>query len=128
MPQMKTNVRWLPVWVSLVLLLALGSASTACIVRCIGVHCHAVAKAKNVPPCHNEAPREGPTKPCPQSGVIASADSVAVAKPTLAHVVTWSVPERIAFLPSPAQASAVRQESNSPPGLQSLKLSVVLRV
>jgi len=119
-----TNVQWLSL--PALVFFALFSANAACIVRCIGMPCHAGAKA--TPPCHNEGPEEAPTKPCQRPALITSVDSDEVATPARAHVISWGVPERITSLHFPAQAAAVPRERDAPPVSEWRKLSGVIRI
>ena len=123
----KTNVRWFPVPVFLVIV-ALVGASTGCIVRCVGVPCYADAEATNLPPCHNEVPEESPAKQCKHSALVAPADSFAVAEPALGLLLLWGDPEGVASLAFPAPALDVPRERNSPNSSEPPKLSVVLRI
>lgn len=98
-------------------LVALFNASAACIIRCIDVQ-----------PCHDRALHQPPAGPCQESALMASADSVALAKTAIAHLAKWNVPEGMASLALRAQRPAFLWESHFGRGPQSLQLPLVLRI
>jgi hypothetical protein len=119
-------VRWLSVPISVIVFLVL-TASTACVVRCVGVPCHGTKETAKLPPCHKEKGRESPVYACEQSVLIAKvAETLTLTKPTTLFVPVVGVEtSTVALL---GRIAAAAQENIVPPGSWDLHFSVVLRI
>src|SRR3954453_22336269 len=76
-----------------VLVVALATASAACVARCIGVPCDAAvgrAESAKVPPCHKGKPSDAPANGCKQSLLLAAPpDSLTLTKPAITDLVPF---------------------------------------
>jgi hypothetical protein len=122
-----TDVRWLSLAIA-VLVIAVVTASAACVARCAGVPCHGETATAKLPPCHNEKPSEAPSGSCKQSVLIAAVDLLTVTKIAAVHAAGIAIPAAEAFLPFPGIESRVAGQSSCPPGSPELRFPVVLRI
>lgn len=113
-------MRWLSLPIS-VLVVALLTASGACVARCGAVPCHGPTEAENLPPCHKDKPSKAAVELCKQAVFIAAASH---ALPL--QVFSISGTETSFVLAE--RATNVVYEGPSPPGAPDLRFSVVLRI
>ena len=114
-------MRWLSFPTS-VLVVALLTASGACVARCVAVPCHGPTEAENLPPCHKDKPSKAAVELCKQAVFIAAGDSQALSLPV------YSIPGTETSLVFSERTTNVVYEGTSPPGPPDIRFSVVRRI